>query len=265
MVFKKGMVPHNKGKTRKNYEPLERIAKSKIGVNNPMFGKRPWNDKKGFEEFIGRKFTKLTVVEDSGIIVGHRHFRCLCDCGKCVIINGQKLKSGHTRSCGCIRRGLPRPTLRRDYGEANLNRLFSSYKLNAKKKELVFSLTKEEFTNLTKSRCYYCRCEPSQIFKYRGSFGDYIYNGVDRLDNDHGYLVENCVPCCMECNFKKGSQGHTFFLQWVKRVYENKFQLRNCTYDCARNKVRKTSHNSEGTKVKNQAQDQKSKSTCAKR
>ena len=29
-------------------------------------------------------------------------WKCLCDCGNIILVDGTKLRSGHTQSCGCI-------------------------------------------------------------------------------------------------------------------------------------------------------------------
>jgi len=55
---------------------------------------------------IGMKFGKLTVEK----IVGKTKTRdtlwkCNCDCGEQKIVCGGKLKSGHTKSCGCLKNG----------------------------------------------------------------------------------------------------------------------------------------------------------------
>lgn len=57
-------------------------------------------------EMIGKKFGRLTVIGLSENTSGKRHrlmYYCDCDCGnKNVEIVGEKLRSGHTRSCGCL-------------------------------------------------------------------------------------------------------------------------------------------------------------------
>lgn len=52
----------------------------------------------------GKKFGKLTVVEFAGKLGSglHRHWACKCECGNRVVVDGGKLRSGHTRSCGCL-------------------------------------------------------------------------------------------------------------------------------------------------------------------
>ena len=59
------------------------------------------------KDLTGMKFGKLTVVG-----IDHKEKRkngstriywyCLCDCGNITIIDGEHLKSGNTRSCGCL-------------------------------------------------------------------------------------------------------------------------------------------------------------------
>lgn len=48
--------------------------------------------------------------------------------------------------------------------------------------------------------------------------GQFLYNGIDRLDNRRGYTVKNSVPCCTLCNYKKGNQSADEFLTWVRKV-----------------------------------------------
>ena len=52
---------------------------------------------------IGLKFSRLTVIERNNKPRG-RHYLCLCDCGKEVVVLGALLRSGGIKSCGCLRR-----------------------------------------------------------------------------------------------------------------------------------------------------------------
>lgn len=51
----------------------------------------------------GQKFGRLTVLDDEPrSIKGYRWWHCRCDCGTEKWVNGSRLKSGQTKSCGCI-------------------------------------------------------------------------------------------------------------------------------------------------------------------
>lgn len=52
----------------------------------------------------GDKFGRLTLVEPAGLVGGRPGWRCLCDCGSAAVIQQKRLVSGHTKSCGCIRK-----------------------------------------------------------------------------------------------------------------------------------------------------------------
>ena len=58
------------------------------------------------ENLIGRRFGKLTVIEESEPKWDNRGkpirmMLCKCDCGKSSVVKATSLKSGHSKSCGC--------------------------------------------------------------------------------------------------------------------------------------------------------------------
>lgn len=61
-----------------------------------------------FVDLTGQRFGKLVVIEqaDSVNSVGGQTkvcWRCKCDCGNTTIVKGNSLKTGMTRSCGCLK------------------------------------------------------------------------------------------------------------------------------------------------------------------
>lgn len=61
--------------------------------------KRPWG-----ESLIGNSFGRLIVLEKGNKKNGHRYWICKCECGNKKEISHGALKSGNTKSCGCIRK-----------------------------------------------------------------------------------------------------------------------------------------------------------------
>lgn len=58
-------------------------------------------------ETVGRRFGRLTVVEEAGRTKDRKDkWLCRCDCGKTKIVLGYSLRSGTTRSCGCLQREI---------------------------------------------------------------------------------------------------------------------------------------------------------------
>jgi hypothetical protein len=53
-------------------------------------------------DLTGRRFGRLVVTAYAGD--GKWAWSCVCDCGACVLVRGDFLRRGITRSCGCITR-----------------------------------------------------------------------------------------------------------------------------------------------------------------
>lgn len=105
------------------------------------------------------------------------------------------------------------------YGVAAMNRLYRNYIASAKSRGYTFELSKSEFEVLTKQNCFYCGRKPNQILGSSNGVdilnGEYIYNGIDRLNNATGYTVDNIVACCKVCNRAKNSMEFSEFMVWI--------------------------------------------------
>lgn len=56
------------------------------------------------KDLVGERFGKLVVIEYSHKKNNLHYWKCKCDCGNEKIAGGKSLKSGNTKSCGCIPR-----------------------------------------------------------------------------------------------------------------------------------------------------------------
>ena len=53
----------------------------------------------------GQRFSRLVVLEESGKDKWYSLlWKCKCDCGNKIIVNSSSLKSGNTKSCGCLQK-----------------------------------------------------------------------------------------------------------------------------------------------------------------
>ena len=165
---------------------------------------------------IGNRYGRLLVIKRAGSNDrGNAVWLCKCDCGNETEVPGIVLRDGRTKSCGCLRDEflgkMPK-------GEAAFNSLLDNYRRNAEKRGIEFDLSEQEFRSLTEQDCYYCGSPPLASYTSSGCNGDYIYNGVDRVNNELGYIVDNCVPCCKFCNRAKGWDSHEVLIAYLDRV-----------------------------------------------
>lgn len=56
-----------------------------------------------FIDLTGQRFGRLLVIRYVGTVKTHRSWECLCDCGNLRVLPGARLRTGNTRSCGCLR------------------------------------------------------------------------------------------------------------------------------------------------------------------
>lgn len=100
---------------------------------------------------------------------------------------------------------------------------------NPNKKYKEFLLTQEEFSKLIRSDCHYCGAPPSldniwnKSAKRITQNEDTAFNGVDRVDSDKGYTIDNCVPCCKTCNRMKWDLSEDVFYEKIAVLYNRKF------------------------------------------
>ncbi len=86
-----------------------------------------------------------------------------------------------------------------------LNERYNSYKSSAKARGHSFNLSKKQFHMFFGKNCFYC--------------GEKIeFVGIDRFDNEMGYDLDNCVPCCSVCNKMKLNIEYEKFIQKCKQI-----------------------------------------------
>ena len=82
---------------------------------------------------------------------------------------------------------------------------YQTYKDGAKKRNMTFNLTKDEFKTFWQKPCHYCDAPINTI-------------GIDRKDNNIGYTLDNCLSCCITCNRGKREITYEQYVEHCKRM-----------------------------------------------
>lgn len=122
--------------------------------------------------------------------------------------NSQFLKTGETPCSDCANK---RMSGKNSSNYIHGSTLFPMYRNNARKRNIEFKLTPDQFIKICPSFCYYCGNESK---------------GIDRKYSNIGYIKENCVPCCSKCNFIKNTTPFDEFVNTIKKMY-NKLKEEN--------------------------------------
>jgi hypothetical protein len=88
--------------------------------------------------------------------------------------------------------------------------LINDIKYKGMQRGKSWELTHKQAFELITATCTYCGYTP-----------EWPKNriGIDRVDNNKGYVPENCVPCCFDCNSAKKEKTLEEFIDWIKKVY----------------------------------------------
>lgn len=183
---------------------------------------------------IGTVFHRLTVISLAPSIKRRSYtYLCKCECGIEKVVNGQALVDSKTKSCGCLRKF----NCYRVPGHITYRSQRQDYVVNARKRNLVFNLNLAEFISVTSKDCHYCGAKPVHKNEYvlrKGGFRKMYrgkapdpraverawikLNGIDRIKNEIGYELSNCVPCCEKCNKSKGTSTYADFIAYLDNL-----------------------------------------------
>ena len=170
----------------------------------------------------GDKFTRLTVKKFSHKDERFRNWWiCECDCGEKRVLHTGHLRSGNTKSCGCLATDL-RKARRLSKNHSEVTAIILGYKNHAVKRGFKWFLSRSFVESIIKKSCYYCGLPPNNIKKTKNSIGDGLrYSGIDRVDPLKDYTVENTFPCCKRCNIAKNNMTLDEFYSWATRLGEH--------------------------------------------
>lgn len=141
----------------------------------------------------------------------------------CSVCNKDFIKSKYWLHKGCKHRvglkadptWLPREILR-------------GYKTKAKNRDYSWELTDKQAWDLMQWPCTYCGAEKTNHRKHYGQgknkgkiLFEVFFNGLDRLDNNEGYIIGNVVPCCHWCNRAKRARAIEEWFNWLDEIQAN--------------------------------------------
>ena len=115
--------------------------------------------KRAIKDISGQRFGKLVAIEPAGYCVspsGQRSYlwKCRCDCGEEAVVRGSALRSGGTKSCGCLSTGVRKDLVGQRFGRLTVVKL-AGYCTR---------------TNGQKLYLWKCRCDCGKETVVRGEF-----------------------------------------------------------------------------------------------
>jgi hypothetical protein len=133
-------------------------------------------------ELTGEKFGKLSVVERCGHIGKSAMWKCVCDCGKIIVVSEARLNNGKAVDCGCYRHTTHGMT------DTRLYRIWINMKTRCHNPKTV------NFNRYGGRGIEICdEWDDFQAFYDWAITNGYAKNlTIDRRDNNKGYSPDNC-------------------------------------------------------------------------
>ncbi len=193
---------------------------------------KSYNSGKNHPKFInltGKQFGELTIIDyvyrKSKKDTIRWVWECKCSCGNiCYVRTTKFTKPNPQASCKrCSDFKFSNAHILPEYGSIK-NRIYRRYKYGANARSYEFKLTFDEFNKLISQNCYYCNAEPKPYLEdkfYYNNLEPLKRNGIDRLNNNIGYIQNNVVPCCNICNKLKMDLSIDDFYKWIHKLYHN--------------------------------------------
>lgn len=184
-------------------------------------------------EVIGQKFGQLTVIKHIENKNGHAYMECLCSCGKTTITTINRLKSGSTKSCGCLNKGINAIMKRLIHGMESS----SEYRTWKHMKERCYNPTDKSFKNYGGRGIKVCdewKESFSKFYSHIGPKPSKKYT-IERIDNNLGYFPGNVRWATMREQSNNRRSNYTITLhehtktmiQWSRFVGINNGTLWN--------------------------------------
>lgn len=170
-------------------------------VHDPCYYCNITDSSKGFNG-IDRKNSDIGYIIDN----------CVSCCKMCNKLKGTLDDLCFIRRIGHILSYNKRVDEKITFTELFGNHIASNYNIFNKiavERQLQFELSLEHFQLITSENCYICGKQNTEMHK----------NGIDRFNNEIGYVIENCKSCCTECNFMKGIYNYDLFMEKIQLIY----------------------------------------------
>lgn len=206
-----------------------------------------------YETHIGKKYNRLKIIEMgeptihnygwNGNPKKYKTFKCICDCGKVVIKDANRVVRGLYKSCGCLLKEMQdsfndrhvktgRKSSRWKGSGDVPKQVWNNIYHSALRREIPFEITIEEIANQFVVQNKKCAISGElltfgkQIKRNGMSPAEYFAltntASLDRIDSTKGYVKGNIQWVHKDINKMKQNLTENLFFEWIEKIYNHR-------------------------------------------
>jgi len=188
------------------------------------------------QNLIGLKNNKLTVIEElpqtkQEVVEGRRPILCQCECGNIIKTNAYNFKSGHTKSCGCIKI---------KHGFAGKERLYTIWQNMKKRCDNTKDKRYNRYGGRGISVCKEWNNDYSIFRNWAIENGYHNTLTIDRINNNGNYEPSNCRWATTKQQANNTSRNHYIELNNKNNTISEWADILGINYSTIRGRIRKS-------------------------
>ena len=141
---------------------------------------------------VGERYGRLITTERTSRYGAKAKWKCLCTCGTVLVVAGSNLRSGHTKSCGCLRREIG-TTKRLTHGDTRNGQRTREYRCWRSLFDRCDRPSSQSYVRYGLRGIGICD-------RWRADFANFLADmgrcpegmTIDRIDNNGAYTSDNC-------------------------------------------------------------------------
>ena len=143
------------------------------------------------QDLVGKRYGRLVVISRAdNNCHGDVMWKCRCDCGNFAVVRANSLRSGKTKSCGCLQKNVV-ANMKRTHGLSN-TRLFRIWQAM---KQRCYNEKKnyyELYGGKGISVCDEWKADFLSFYNWSMANGYDDSKSIDRIDSAKNYSPDNC-------------------------------------------------------------------------
>ena len=140
-------------------------------------------------DISGKKYERWTVID----YAGNKYWNCICDCGTCRKVEGHHLRSGMSRSCGCLQKEIV-SKISTKHGQSKAGNKSSIHTTWQNIKKRCCDIKNAHYKNYGGRGINICDRWINSFENFYADMGDKPTekHTIERINNDGNYEPSNC-------------------------------------------------------------------------